>query len=49
MTPPWLEAYASYIDSSRSITADQLTFNAGPVENAALLKVHMIPAGDIKD
>ena len=49
MTPPWLEAHASYIDSSRSITADQLTFNAGSVENAALLKVPMIPPGDIKD
>ena len=49
MTPSWLEAHASYIDSSRSITAAQLTFNAGSVENAALLKVPMISAGVVKD
>ena len=49
MTPPWLEAHASYIDSSRTITADQLTFNAGSVTHAALLKVPMIPAGVISD
>jgi len=49
MTPSWLEAHASYIDSSRTITADQLTFNAGSVTNAALLKVPMIPASLIKD
>ena len=49
MTPSWLEAHASYIDSSRSITAAQLTFNAGSVENAALLKVPMMTAGVVKD
>ena len=49
MTPSWLEAHASHIDSSRTITADQLTFNAGSVNNAALLKVPMIPAGVIRD
>ena len=49
MTPSWLEAHASYIDSSRTITADQLTFNAGSVTHAALLKVPMIPAGVISD
>ena len=49
MTPSWLEAHASYIDSSRTITADQLTFNAGSVTHAALLKVPMIPAGVIRD
>ena len=49
MTPSWLVASASYIDSSRTITADQLTFNAGSVINAALLKVPMIPAGVIRD
>ena len=49
MTPSWLEAHASYIDSSRTITADQLTFNAGSVNNAALLKVPMIPARVIRD
>ena len=49
MTPPWLEAHASYIDSSRTITAGQLTFNAGSVNHAALLKIPMIPAGVIRD
>ena len=49
MTPPWLEVHASYIDSSRSLTAAQLTFNAGSEENPALLKVPMIPAGVLKD
>ena len=45
MTPTWLEAHASYIDSSRSKTTEQLTFNAGSVDFAALLKVPIIPAG----
>ena len=49
MTPLWLVAHASYIDSSRAVTAKQLTFNAGSVNNAALLKVSMIPAGVLKD
>ena len=49
MTPSWLEAHASYIDSSRTITSDQLTFNAGSVNNTALFKVSMIPAGVIRD
>ena len=49
MTPSWLEAHASYIDSSRSLNAAQLTFNAGSKKNPALLKVPMIPAGVLKD
>ena len=49
MTPSWLEMYASYIDSSRVLTASQLTFNAGNVKNAALLKIPMIPAGTLRD
>ena len=49
MTPPWLEAHAFYIDSSRTITADHLRFNAGSVTNAALLKISMIPSGVCKD
>ena len=48
MTPTWLEAHASYIDSSRTATAEQLTFNAGSVNFAALLKVPMLPAGFLK-
>ncbi|XP_022808163.1 uncharacterized protein LOC111345150 [Stylophora pistillata] len=49
MTPSWLEVHASYIDSSRSLTAAQLTFNASSTANPALLKVPMIPAGVLKD
>ena len=47
MTPSWLTAHASYIDS-HSKTTEQLTFNAGPTDHAALLKVPMIPAGVLK-
>lgn len=49
MTPVWLEAHASYIDSASSQTPDQLTFNAGQVNNAALLKVPLFPAGVLKN
>ena len=45
MTPTWLNEHASYIDGSHTKTAEQLTFNAGLVNYAALLKVPMIPAG----
>ena len=45
MTPTWLEAHASYIASSRSLTAEQLTFNAGGSNGQALLNVPMIPDG----
>ena len=48
MTPSWLEAHASYIDSSRTATAELLTFNAGSVAQAVLLKVPMIPAGAVR-
>ena len=49
MTPTWLEAHASYIDSHRTLTTEQLTFNAGSVDQAAILKVPMIPAGVVTD
>lgn len=45
MTPSWLETHASYIDSSRASTADQITFNTGSIRDIALLKVPLIPAG----
>ena len=48
MTPTWLEAHASYINSSRTSTPQQLTFNAGAKHNAALLKVPMIPSDVLK-
>ena len=49
MTPSWLEAHASYIDSSRTKTTGQLTFNAGSVERAAHLKVPMIPVSVLQN
>ena len=51
MTPSWLQAHASYIDSSRKITAHELTFNAGSITCAStsLLKDPMIPTGACKD
>ena len=45
MTSTWLEAHASYIDRFHTTTTEQLTFNPGSVERAALLKVPMIAAG----
>ena len=48
MTPSWLEAHASYIDSSRTTTADQITFNAGSIRNVALLKVPIIHPGVLR-
>ena len=48
MTPSWLVAHASYIDSHHTKTTEQLTFNAGSTTHAALLKVPMIPAGALK-
>ena len=44
MTPSWLEAHASYIYRRRSITTEQLTFDKGPTDNGALLKIPLIPA-----
>ena len=49
MTPSWLEAHASYVDRLRSSTTEQLTFTAGSSDNAALLKVPMIPADILED
>ncbi|PFX16476.1 hypothetical protein AWC38_SpisGene19252 [Stylophora pistillata] len=48
MTPSWLEAHASYIDSSRTSTTELLTFNAGSVAQRALLKVPLIPPGALR-
>ena len=49
MTPLWLEAHASYINSDRSTSAAQITFNAGSTAHAALLKVPLIAAGVVTD
>ena len=49
MTPSWLESHASFIDSYRSNTTEQLAFNAGSLDGAALLKVPIIPANILED
>ena len=49
MTPAWLEGFTSYIDSSHSTTADLITFNAGKVSNAALLKIPLIASDILTD
>ena len=49
MTPSWLETHASYINSARSSTNEQLTFEPGHLSAAALLKVLIIPAGILTD
>lgn len=48
MTPFWLEAHASYLDSSHTTSNEQITFNAGSVNHAALIKVPMIPPGVLR-
>ena len=48
MTPSWLRAHASYIDSHHTWSTEQLTFNVTAIHHAALLKVPMIPAGVLK-
>lgn len=49
MTPLWLESHASYINTDRSSSASQITFNAGSTVNAALLKVFLVPSGVLAD
>ena len=45
MTPSWLRAHASFIYINSSHSADQITFNAGSLKNAALLKVALVADG----
>ena len=49
MTPLWLETHASYTALERTGSASQMTFNAGSLAQAALLKVPLIPAGVLTD
>ena len=49
MTPLWLETHASYLDSSSVITANQITFNAGSINQALLLRIPLVKAGILKD
>ncbi|KAL9965821.1 hypothetical protein ACROYT_G029670 [Oculina patagonica] len=49
MTPSWLEANASHINSARSTTTDQMTFTAGSVHDERLLRVPLVAAGVLAD
>ena len=49
MTPLWLETHASFIAQERTVSATQITFNAGSLAKAALLKVPLIAAGVLTD
>ena len=49
MTPFWLKEHASYIDSSHTATALELTFNPGTVGNAALLRVPLVDPNVLRD
>ena len=49
MTPLWLETHASYIDNSSVITADQITFKAGSIREALLLRIPLVEAGLLED
>lgn len=49
MTASWLTIHASYIDSNHNINTDQITFSAGPIKNAYLLKDPFVIAGVLED
>ena len=49
MTPLWLETHTSFINANHSTSADQIIFNAGSTNNAALLKVPLEAAGVLLD
>ena len=49
MTPLWLETHASYIDSCSVITANQITFHAGSIKCALLLRIPLVKAVILKD
>ena len=49
IAPSWLKRHASYINSNHDMTTDQITFSAGPIMNAALLKVPLVSAGVLED
>ena len=49
MTPSWLKAHAFFIDTFRSTTADQITFNQGTIKDAAILKVALVDHGILAD
>ena len=49
MTPSWLETHASYVPKSGVITADQITFSSGLIQQALLLRISLVEAGLLKD
>ena len=44
MSPLWLKAHAPYIDSSHIMTTNQITFNAGSLDYAAVLRLPLVAA-----
>ena len=48
-TPLWLKTHASYIDSYYSMADHQITFNAGALDRALLLKVPLVDAGAVTE
>lgn len=49
MTPLWVETHASFINCQRTASVDQITFNAGLVMEAALLKIPLVAPGVLED
>ena len=49
MTPLWVETHASFINCQRTASVDQITFNAGSVMEAALLKIPLVAPGVLED
>ena len=49
MTPLWLETHASYVHKSGVVTADQITFSAGSIQQALLLRIPLVEAGLLED
>ena len=49
MTPLWLETHASYVHKSGFLTADQITFSSGLIQQALLLRIPLVEAGLLED
>ena len=49
MTPLWLETHASYVHKSGVLTADQIAFSAGSIQQALLLRIPLLEAGLLED
>ena len=49
MTPSLLDAFAANISSPWSTTTDQITFDAGSINEEVLLKVPLVASGELSD